>query len=63
MGGKESGLLRGDEGGVMVEMTGGGVGVTMSGDGERFHPGENEGRDEGSYRSKELTTEKARGWG
>ena len=37
------------------------VGSAMSRDGERFHPGENEGREEGSYRSNELTEEKTRG--
>ena len=58
MGGSESMCLRGEEGGVMV------VGRTSSatvGDGERFHPGENDGREEGSYRSNESTREKARG--
>ena len=63
MGGRESGLPGGDEGGVIVETTGGGVGITTSGDRERFRPGENEGGDEGSYRSKELTRENACGWG
>ena len=35
-----------------------GAGLAMSRDGERFHPGENEEREEGSYRSNELTGEK-----
>ena len=30
------------------------VGSVMSGDGERFRPGENEGQEEGLYRSSEL---------
>ena len=55
VGESESGCLRGEEGGVIVI---GGVGSVMSRDGERFRPGENEGREEGSYRSNELTGEK-----
>ena len=51
--------LRGEEGGVMVV---GMVGSAMSRDRERFHPGENEGWEEGSYRSNESTGEKTRGW-
>ena len=51
---------RGEEGGVMVV---GRVGSAMSRDRERFRPGENEGREEGSYRSNKLTGEKTRGWG
>ena len=51
VGGSESGCPRGEEGGVMVETTGGGEGSAISGEGERFRPGENEGREEGSYRS------------
>ena len=34
------------------------MGSTMFGDGERFCLGENEGREEGSYRSNESTREK-----
>ena len=56
VGGSESRCPRGEEGGVMVVES---AGSAMSGDGERFHPGENEGQDEGLYRSKELTGEKA----
>ena len=37
------------------------AGSVMSRDGERFHPGENKGREEGSYRSNELTGETTRG--
>ena len=58
VGGSESGCPRGEEGGVMVV---GSVGSAMSRDGERFHPGENEGREEGLYRSSESTGEKRRG--
>ena len=58
VGGSESGGPRGEEGGVIVI---GGVGSAMSRDWERFHPGENEGREEGSYRSNELTREQTRG--
>ena len=61
VGGSESGCPRGDEGGVMVEATEGGEGLATSGDGERFHPGENKGWEEGSYRSNKLTGEKMRG--
>ena len=39
------------------------AGSVMSGDGERFRLGENEGWEEGSYRSNELTGEKTQGWG
>ena len=55
MGGSKSGCPRGEEGGVTVVRR---VGSAMSRDGERFHPGENEGQEEGSYRSNELTGEK-----
>ena len=55
VGGSESGCPRGEEGGVIVV---GGVGSVMSRDGERFCPGENEGQEEGSYRSNKLTREK-----
>ena len=58
VGGSESRCSSGEEGGVMVD---GKVGTAMSGDGERLRPGENEGRDEGSYRSSESTREKTRG--
>ena len=58
MGGSESMCPRGEEGGVMVV---GRAGSAISRDGERFHPGENEGREEGSYRSSESTGEKT--WG
>ena len=58
MGGNESGCLRGEEGGVMVI---GSTGSAMSRDGERFRPGENEGREEGSYKLSESTGEKMRG--
>ena len=43
VGGRESGLPSGEEGGVIVEMTGGGVGMAIFEDRERFRPGENEG--------------------
>ena len=58
VGGRESGLPSGDKGGVIVEMTGGGVSTASLGDGERFCLGENEGWEEGSYRLSELTGEK-----
>ena len=58
MGGSESMCLRGEEGGVMVV---GRAGSAMSRNGERFRPGENEGREEGSYRSSESTGEKMHG--
>ena len=58
MGGRELRGSRGEEGGVMVD---GRVGSAIIGDGERFLPGENEGREEGSYRSSESTGEKMRG--
>ena len=58
VGGSESGCPRGEEGGVIVV---GGAGSAMSRDRERFHPGENEGREEGSYRSNESTREKTHG--
>ena len=58
VGGSESMCLRGEEGGVMVV---GRAGSAISRDGERFRPGENEGREEGSYRSSESTREKTRG--
>ena len=41
MGGRESRLLRGEEGGVSVEVAGGGVSTATSRDGERFRPGVN----------------------
>ena len=54
----------GEEGGVNVEVTrGGGEGIATLGEGVRFCPGENEGWEEGLYRSSELTGEKARGLG
>ena len=56
MGGSESGEPSGEEGGVIVI---GRAGSAMSGDGERFHPGENNGWEDRSYRSIELTGEKA----
>ena len=59
MGGSELGAPSGEDRGVIV--TGGKMGSTMFGDGERFHPGENEGRKEGSYRSNKLTREKKQG--
>ena len=61
MGGSESGCPRGVEGGVIVEAIGGREGSAISGDGERFRLGENEGQEEGSYRSSESTGEKTRG--
>ena len=61
VGGSESGCPRGEEGGVMVGTTGGGEGSAISGEGERFRLGENEGREEGSYRSSESTREKMQG--
>ena len=60
VGGSESMCLRGEEGGIMVD---GRVGSAMSGDGERLRPGENEGREEGSYKSSESTGEKTHGCG
>ena len=60
VGGSESRCSSGEEGGVMVD---GRAGSAISGDGERFRPGENEGREEGSYRSSESTGEKIRGCG
>ena len=60
MGGRESGALRGEDGGVIV-VIGGRMGSTMFGDGERFCPGENEGQEEGSNRSNESTGEKTQG--
>ena len=59
VGGSKSGALSREDGGVIV--TGGRTGLMMFGDGERFHLGENEGREEGSYRSNESTGEKM--WG
>ena len=59
VGGSESGAPSGEYGGVIV--IGERTGSTMFGDGEIFHPGENEGWEEGSYRSNELTGEKTRG--
>ena len=58
VGGSESMCPKGEEGGVKVVRR---VGSAMSRDGERFRPGENEGREEGSYRSNESTREKMRG--
>ena len=60
VGGSKSMCPRGEEGGVMVV---GRAGSVMSGDGERFCLGENEGQEEGSYRSNESTGEKTWGWG
>ena len=60
MGESESRCPRGEEGGVMVV---GSAGSAISRNGERFRPGENEGREEGSYRLSELTGEKTRGCG
>ena len=59
VGGSESGALSGEDGGVIV--IGGRTGLTMFGGGERFCLGENEGWEEGLYRSNELTGEKT--WG
>ena len=59
VGGSKSEAPRGEDGGVIV--TGGRTGLTMFGDGERFRPGENEGQEEGLYRSNELTREKTQG--
>ena len=59
VGGSKSGAPRGEDRGVIV--IGGRTGSTMFGDGERFHLGENEGWEEGSYRSNKLTGEKT--WG
>ena len=42
-------------------MVAGRTGSAMSRDGERFHPGENEEREEGSYKSSESTGEKTCG--
>ena len=56
--GRESGLLGGEGGGVMLEVTKGGVGLAMSGEGERLCPEENEGQEEVSYRSSKLIREK-----
>ena len=58
VGGSKSMCPRGEEGGVTVVRR---VGSAMSRDGERFRPGENEGREEGSYRSSESTGEKMHG--
>ena len=57
-GGSESMCPKGEEGGVKVV---GRVGSVMSRDGERYRLGENEGREEGSYRSNESTGEKMHG--
>ena len=59
VGGSKSGALSREDGGVIV--VGGRTGSTMFGDGERFRPGENEGWEEGSYRSNKSTGEKT--WG
>ena len=59
VGGRESGLPSGEEGGVIVGIARGGVNIATFGDGDRFHLGENEGWEEGLYRSNELTREKA----
>ena len=59
VGGSKSEAPRGEDGGVIV--IGGRMGMTMFGDRERFRLGENEGWEEGSYRSNELTGEKT--WG
>ena len=42
---------------------GGRMGSVMTGDGERFCPGENEGGEEGLYKSSDLTREKVQGCG
>ena len=57
VGGRESRAPSREEGGVIV--IGGRAGSVMLGDGERFHPGENKGQEERSYRSNESTGEKA----
>ena len=59
VGGSELGAPSGEDGGVIV--IGGRTGLTIFGDGERFRPGENEGREEGSYRSNKSTGEKTQG--
>ena len=59
VGGSESGTPSGEDGGVIV--MGGRTGSTMFRDGERFRPGENEGWEDGSYRSNESTREKTQG--
>ena len=59
VGGSKSGALSGEDRGVIV--IGGRMGSTIFGGGERFHLGENEGWEEGLYRSNELTGEKT--WG
>ena len=56
--GKQVRVSEGGEGGVIVIRR---AGSAMSRDRERFHPGENKGREEGSYRSNKLTREKTRG--
>ena len=53
MGGRESRLPRGEEGGVSIEVAGGGISTVTLRDRERFRPGENEGWDKGSYRSSD----------
>ena len=58
VGGSKSMCPRGEEGGVRVV---GRTGSVMSRDGERFRPGENEGQEEGAYRSSKSTGEKMRG--
>ena len=58
-GGKQVGAPSGEDGGVIV--SGGRMGSTMFGDGERFRPRENEGQEEGLYRSNKSTGEKTRG--
>ena len=59
VGGSELGALSREDGGVIV--IGGRTGLMMFGDRERFCPGENKGREEGSYRSNESTGEKTQG--
>ena len=59
VGGSKLGAPSGEDRGVIV--MGGRMGSTMFGNGERFHPGENEGWEDGLYRSNELTGEKTRG--
>ena len=59
VGGSEPGAPSGEDRGVIV--IGGRMGSTMFGDRERFHPGENEGQEEGSYRSNKSTGQKLQG--
>ena len=59
VGGSELGAPSREDRGVIV--IGGRTGSTMFGDRERFHPGENEGQEEGSYRSNKSTGQKLQG--